>query len=205
MGAGGSWVPLAMKVAGSAMSGTGSGLESGGDIMSGQQARIAGAQKQIESEFEAQQLEQQAGLTVASSQRAAIEQRRQTDLVQSRALAVAAASGGGASDPTIVNLIGKTAGEGAYRASTALYEGEAQARVMRMQAAAKRFEGANAAAIGEAQGSGFDLKAQAASAKGTATMLSDMSSMYAKYGMKSSNPSLGSGVAAFSNPAAEDV
>jgi hypothetical protein len=50
------------------------------------------------------------------------------DLVASRALAVAAASGAGVSDPTMVRVIANARGEGAVRAATALYEGQARSR-----------------------------------------------------------------------------
>lgn len=94
------------------------------------------------AQFEAEQLEQDAGQTIAASQRAAREQERIATLVASRALAVAAASGGGASDTTVVNLIARIKGEGAYRAGVKLYEGEARARKLRLSADARRYEGA---------------------------------------------------------------
>ena len=61
----------------------------------------------------------------------------------SAALASAAAGGGGASDPTVVNIIARTAGEGAYRRAVALYQGDDRARLMNMQADAKQYEGGN--------------------------------------------------------------
>jgi len=104
-------------------------------------ARVAGRRKRVASEFEAEQLEQQSGQVVAASQRDALEEKRRADLMASRALALAAASGGGASDPTVVNLIAGLKGEGAYRSAVALYRGEDQARKLRTGARAKRYEG----------------------------------------------------------------
>jgi hypothetical protein len=92
---------------------------------------------------EATQLDAMAGLDRASSQRASVEQRRNARLLQSRALAVAGASGGGISDPTVVNLLAKLEGEGEYRALTALYEGEEEARSKERQAVARRKEAGN--------------------------------------------------------------
>lgn len=93
------------------------------------------------NDFQADQLRQNAGQVQASSQRTAFEQDRQTQLVNSAALASAAASGGGASDPTVVNIMARTAGEGAYRKAVALYQGDDRARLMSLQADAKDYEG----------------------------------------------------------------
>jgi hypothetical protein len=54
---------------------------------------------------------------------------------------VAGASGAGASDPTVVNIISRMAGEGAYRGAVALYGGQDRARYLNLQADAKDYEG----------------------------------------------------------------
>ena len=69
-------------------------------------ASLAGAK------IRAVQLEEKAGQERAISQRKAVNVRRQAKLAESRALALAAASGGGASDPTVMNIISGIAGEG---------------------------------------------------------------------------------------------
>ncbi len=92
---------------------------------------------------EATQLDAMAGMDRASSQRTAYEQKRQARLLQSRALAVAGASGGSVSDPDVVNLMARLSGEGEFRALTALYEGEEQARSRELQADARRKEAKN--------------------------------------------------------------
>jgi len=104
------------------------------DFMHGQQARAAG-------KFTADQLRQNAGQARASSQRQAYNVEEQSKMVMSRALAVAASSGGGASDPGVINIMAKIASEGAYRKAVALYEGEDAARRMGMQADAAEYEG----------------------------------------------------------------
>jgi hypothetical protein len=121
--------------------------EASGNLKAGQQSIIAGQRRKVASQFEAEQYLINAGQAQASSQIAA-EQRRQAGLVESRILAVAAAGGGGASDPTIINLISKTHARGAYNSAVALYQGEDQARSMRMAAAAKNYEGAIAEEAG---------------------------------------------------------
>jgi hypothetical protein len=87
---------------------------------------------------------------------------------------VAAASGAGASDASVVNIVGRIKGEGAYRAATALYAGEDKARVLRMQAAAKRYEGLTAEEAG-------GLNAQDATAKYEAAAVAEEAKGVAAY------------------------
>lgn len=112
--------------------------------------------------------DRQAGVVIAASQRTAAEERRQADLIASRALAVAAASGGGVSDPTVVDILARTRGEGAFRAQVALYEGEERARAIRISgaggsdfdASSQVMAGANAAAAGRLAKTGLSLYAR---------------------------------------------
>ena len=100
------------------------------------------------AQFKAGQLEQKAGQQRAVSQRKADTARRSARYAESRALALAAASGGGASDPTVVNIMAGIAGEGELAAQYALYEGEEQARGSEMSATASRYEGTQAKRAG---------------------------------------------------------
>jgi hypothetical protein len=100
-----------------------------------------GGEQKKKAEFEAIQLEEQAGKAVAVGQRENMEIQRHAKLTESRALALAAASGGGASSPTVVNIIGNIAKRGAYEGAVALYNGEERARTLRLAAASKRLEG----------------------------------------------------------------
>ena len=97
-----------------------------------------------QAKYQAEQLEQRAGQQRAVSQRKALEQRRRAGIAESRALALAAASGGGASDPTVTNLMAGIAGEGELAYQTAIYEGEERARGSEMGAEAKGYEGKQA-------------------------------------------------------------
>lgn len=131
------------------------------------------------AQFEQQQAEQQATQATAGSQREAATQKLETDYLVSRQLALAGASGAGASDPTIVNLIAQTRGIGSYKAATALYQGEEQARQLRLQGAAAMFEGESAA-----QDMGLRAKSYRLASYGS--LLSGAGQaygMYAKYGM----------------------
>lgn len=141
-------IPIALTLASA-------GLQAGGTII--------GANSQAkELRGEAAQLEQQAGQDRASSQRAAIEQKRQARLLQSAALARGAATGGG-DDPTLVNILADIAGEGELRALTALYEGEEEARSKQLQAQARLREAKNVkrasriSAAGQILGAGATL------------------------------------------------
>lgn len=136
-----------------------------------QQGKIAKTRlerQQVYQAFNEWAADRQAGLVVAASQRQAGEERRQADLAASRALAVAAASGGGVSDPTVVNILANTRGEGAYRAQVALYEGEERSRAIRIAGAgAQDFDdgdsimaGATAAAAGRLARTGLSLYAR---------------------------------------------
>lgn len=157
------------------MQGAGAFMQIWGTLESGRMARIQGERARVAAEFAAEQAEQQAGVAIAISQRTAAEQRRQANLVASRALAVASASGAGVSDPTMVKILSDVRGEGVYRASVALYEGEARARQLRLDAAAGRVGGLEAqiAGLTREQGAGIAGVGRAAGAAG---------SLYANYG-----------------------
>lgn len=114
----------------------------------GNSAARVGLQQQAAAQYEADQLRINAGQSIASAQRAAQEQRRQGELIQSRAIALAAAGGGSVTDPGLVHLLAGNAGETAYRSAVALYEGEDKARSMRESAKAAEYSGANAALAG---------------------------------------------------------
>ena len=89
-------------------------LQMWGSIQQGKIARIQGERQRIAAEFAKWQADRQAGTALAISQRQAVEENRQASHVASRALAVAAASGAGVSDPTMVRIIANARGEGAY-------------------------------------------------------------------------------------------
>lgn len=136
-------------------------VAAGGTLLSGSSEKGA-------ARSQALQLEQQAGQDRATSQRAAAEQRRSARYLQSRALALAAASGAGASDPTVTSIISNIEGEGEYGALVAMYEGEDVARGKEHAAAVARKQGKAAATAGALKAGG--------------TLLSGGSSWYDKYG-----------------------
>lgn len=136
-------------------------LGAAGTIMGGQAEKRA-------AESTAMQLERNAGLSRAVSQLEAVQRRRSARYAQSRAQAVAAASGAGASDPTVVNLIASLEGEGEMGALASLFEGEESARNMEYAAQVAR-------RTGKAASTGASIKA-------ASTILGGASSWYDKYG-----------------------
>lgn len=129
---------LRLSKAGYTLDATGQAVGAGLEFASGLQFADAAS-------FQASQLRQGANAALATSQRQAVDQDRQTQLITSRALAVAAASGGGASDPGVVSIIARDAQEGAYRRQVALYQGEDRARALNLAADVKGYEGRSAA------------------------------------------------------------
>ena len=130
--------------------------------------RAVGNAQDEEAKFVAKQMEINAGTAQAIGQREAAEEMRQAKLVQSRIMAVAAASGGGASDPSVMNMISSQAGEGAYRAALAIYRGDDKARDLNMAAMAKRYEGEAAKSAGKTRAIG--------------TLIGTASTLFSKYG-----------------------
>lgn len=120
---------------------TGGEISAAGQLAGGLSHVEFGMQAQGAAEFQAQQLRQNAGQAQASAQHAAYSVQLQSQYMASRALAVAAGSGGGASDPTVVNLISRNAAEMAYRQQSVLYAGDEKARSDLMSANAKEYEG----------------------------------------------------------------
>lgn len=116
------------------------GLAIGGTILSTVGAIQQGNAAQASANYQAQQLDAQAKTERAVAQRQANEERRQKELVISRARAVGAASGGGQD----YDLLGDLEEEGEYRAATAMWEGEEAAKGRTNQANAARFEGKQA-------------------------------------------------------------
>lgn len=114
-----------------------------GSVVSGVGTVASGVAEKNAADFEAAQIEQKAKEETAAAQRDAIAKRREGAIITSRAQAVAAASGGGAGTdaPTIVKLMGQTAGEADYNAQTAMYGGYSRAAGLRDSAKGRRMSG----------------------------------------------------------------
>ncbi|MGD9382202.1 MAG: hypothetical protein PVI03_07135 [Candidatus Thorarchaeota archaeon] len=106
-----------------ALMGGGTLLQASGILRGGKAARQRGTKQRIYNEIA-------AGQVIAVGQRKALEQKRQAELMASRALAVSAA-GGAAQD--MDNIIADIHGEGLYRANVAMYEAETEAENLRFE------------------------------------------------------------------------
>ena len=122
-------------------------LKVGGTLLSARGTYERGKTANEAAKFQAAQMEQLSGQQIAASQRHAADESRSARYLQSRALALAAASGAGTGG-SAQDIIANIAKEGAYRSALALYEGNEAARQSRLRAAAARYSGAAAARAG---------------------------------------------------------
>lgn len=183
---------MAEGAAGGWMAAAGTFAQIWGNLDARKAAKREAEAQAVAYEFEAKQADAAGVQVVAASQRTALEERRRADLVASRALAVAAASGGGTTDPTIVRIISNVKGEGAYRASVALYEGEQQERDLKIAAAMSRLHGASGLERGVNLANAYSIRA-------AGTAFSGGASIYSKYGQGGPKGTKGSGDAAIIN------
>lgn len=122
----------------------------------------------------AAQLVSNGGQAVAAGQRRAIGATRQADYVLSKARAGAAASGAGATDPSVLNVEAGIAQQGEYNALSALYEGQDAQRTAQNQASDARADATSYATAGLLRGTG--------------TILEGASSLYDRYGRQPVKP-----------------
>lgn len=117
--------------------------------------------------------EAEQAVTMASRAKAESQQAAQQDLLkgryaESRARAVAAASGAGASDPTVINDIANLKANSLYNALSDLYSGNTQAESLYRYAQAKRNEG--------------DASLFSGVIGGATTLMSGLQGFHSKYG-----------------------
>lgn len=115
----------------------GTALNVAGTLMTGRSADDS-------AKAEAAQMRQQAGQERATSQRVAIERRREAELASSRARALAGASGASSDDVTMQNITSRISQQGEYNALTAMFEGEERARGLEYGADVRRAQGKTA-------------------------------------------------------------
>lgn len=150
------------------MAGIGAIIGLAGTVVSAMGTIAAGKAQAQQAEYEAKQLEIRAAEERAAAQREAIDTRRTVNQATSRQQTVAAASGFGAMDDTVIDLAADTYARGEYMAGLQKYGGEERYRGNIAQAGATRLSGKAAQ-----QGAQF-------SALGT--LLGGFSSMFGKYG-----------------------
>ena len=137
----------------------GGALSAAGTIAGGNAAAAAGQSQQQALEFRAKQEDQAAQESRAVAQRQAIESRHKGELLQSTLQARAAAGGGGADDPTVLELGGNIAQRSEYDALFDMYKGENRARGLQDSAIGSRMSGDAALAEGRAKQSASYLSA----------------------------------------------
>lgn len=143
--------------------GIGMAMQGAGTLLTASEQRAAGKAQRKAKYFEATQIEQVAGQTQAASHLAAQEEMRKSQILQSRALAIAGASGAGASDANVMKIISDLGAEGELASRTVRANANEEARKMRIQAAIARYEG--------------DQAKRAGNISGLTTLLSSASSM----------------------------
>lgn len=148
-------------------------------------ARAAAESRKIAADYQAAQMRVNATQAEAQGQVASLEEMRKSRLVQSRALALAAASGGGASDPTVIHLISNLAAEGELARRTQIYNGNERARALRNQAIATEYEGLTQQYAGINAENAANASADAISTAGkwqvASTLVSGASSLYGRF------------------------
>jgi hypothetical protein len=115
-----------------------------GGLISAAGSIVGGIAANNQAKAQAKAMEVRAGEERAVSQREAIRRSKEAKMVMSRQQAVAASSGGGAGDPTVVNLMSGVGAEGKYQSGVALYEGETKGRGLEFDADIRRMEGRQA-------------------------------------------------------------
>jgi hypothetical protein len=135
------------------------------------QANAMRAQAQAEQQaanYKAQVENQQAQEDRAAAQRRALAEREKTQYAQSQLQALAAASGGGADDPTIIKLSSDIAAHGEYNALADMYTGESKGVDLENQANLDVYSGA--------------MKADAMRAKANSTIMGGFGGLFTGIG-----------------------
>ena len=158
----------------SSISAGGVGLSALGTLLQGQGYQEHGVMTNEAAQFAARQLRMNANDAMAMGQRQAYDIVTQGQYISSKALAMAAGSGGGASDPTIMAIQARTAGEVAYRSAAAIYGGQSRARNLNLNADAEEWSGKEAELQGNKAGSAGQLAS-------VATLLKGGVSLFEKY------------------------
>ena len=126
---------------GGLLSGLGGFLPLAGAGLAGAGAIASGVQEQKMAEFEAKQLKEAGDLERAEGQRKAQIEKRRRDLTLSRARAVSAASGAGATGGSVDAIMEGIQQQGDYNSMVAYFEGDSRGRKLYAQAGARKHAG----------------------------------------------------------------
>ncbi len=167
----------------------GSGVSAAGTIMGANQgadALQAGKYANLlASQYKAQEYRQAADQALAASQQQGIGQSLDKTMALSKAQAINAASGGGATDTSYINTLAGIERQGEYNKAMSLFEGETQANQLNYQAQNALIEGQNELMATDYQAQQMKKQAKLAAA-GTilsgASTAADKYAQYSKYG-----------------------
>lgn len=126
--------PGTLMVGSMAATAIGGALSSEGTLASGSAAKTS-------ADFKAAQLKQNAGQSIASNQRQALDTQQRTNLAISSATARAGASGVAADTGSPVADVGAIAQRGSYQALTQMFNGESTATGLENEAAGDEYTG----------------------------------------------------------------
>lgn len=145
-----------------------------------------GKAQESQAQLSALEDRKEANAVQAIAQREAIQERKKARYLRSRALAVAGASGAGAGDKQVSDILSDIDTEGEMNAMNILYSGNERARVLRSSAAAKRSEGRGyrSAAYGRSAATLF---------QGAADFAGSNPTFFQKYGGERAMQSIGTG------------
>lgn len=133
----------------------------------------SGKAQKANAESIAIQKERAGKAAQAEAQQQAIQERKKANYAESRALAVASASGAGVNNPTVQNLLGNLQEQGDYNVLSTLYSGDSEAEQYNLSATATRNEGRAAK--------------RASYLNAGSTILQGVSSFYSKYNSNASS------------------
>lgn len=143
------------------------GLKTMGVLGQGSAGVEAAGRKQQAAEFEATQLQINAGQAKAASQRDAyfkgLEGQRLMSAIQARA-------GASGADPTVLNIMAGAMAQRSYNMQAALYGGDEKARLFNMQATGKRYDAALGMQDAKAAKKSYALAALGTAAEGGASL-----------------------------------
>ena len=117
-------------------------------------------------------LSSMSGNMQAAAERKSVTDTQTANLLASHLVAAAGASGGGVTDPTIQNLLTDISGKGVYNANMDIYNGEANAQQLNLQAQADIYSGQVAAAGGQQRASALQTGAFGSALTSAGTLLS---------------------------------
>lgn len=137
----------------------GGGMTAAGALASGSYAKTAGQMQQAGAKFQADQVDQNAGQAIGSSQRTMLDTQEKTRLAISSSTARAAGSGVNAGVGSPAGNVGDLAQRGSYHALMDLWNGQSAASGLDNQAKGIRYTGALDEVGGEMQKSASYLAA----------------------------------------------